>query len=90
MCVFMCVCVTQAGVAEFGRAVRVEECEQLVGKVDPLLPLDQSLLHIWMTRQRNICSEQTARLHHRSTAKLCDSVAVRGSDLCAAGTAGWL
>jgi len=41
------VCVTQAGVAELGRAVGVEECEQLVGEVDPLLPLDQSLLHIW-------------------------------------------
>lgn len=40
-------CVTQAGVAELRRAVGVEEREQLVGKVDPLLPLDQSLLHIW-------------------------------------------
>ncbi len=57
MCV--CVCVTQAGVAELRGAVGVEECEQLVGEVDPLLPLDQSLLHIWTTRQRNICSEQT-------------------------------
>ena len=38
--------VTQAGVAEFRWAVGVEEGEQLVGEVDPLLPLNQSLLHI--------------------------------------------
>lgn len=38
--------VTQAGVAELRRAVGVEERQQLVGEVDPLLPLDQSLLHI--------------------------------------------
>ena len=42
------VCVlTQAGVAELRRAVGVEEGEQLVGKVYPLLPLDKSLLHIY-------------------------------------------
>lgn len=43
-----CLCVlTQAGVAELRRAVGVEEGEQLVGKVDPLLPLDKSLLHVY-------------------------------------------
>lgn len=38
--------VTQAGVSELRRTVGVEECEEFVCKVDPLLPLDQSLLHI--------------------------------------------
>lgn len=30
-----------------------------MSEVDPLLPLDQSLLHIWTTRHTNICSEPT-------------------------------
>lgn len=44
--------VTQAGIAELRWAIRVQESEKLVGKVDPLLPLDQSLFHIWVTGER--------------------------------------
>ena len=51
---------TQAGVAELGGAVGVEEGEQLAGKVDPLLPLDQGLLHVWTSGQRS------HRLNHSS------------------------
>lgn len=44
----VCVCsLTQAGVAELRGAVGVEEGEQLVGEVNPLLPLDKSLLHVY-------------------------------------------
>lgn len=59
-------CFTQAGVAQLWRAVRVEEREQLVGKVDPLLPLDQSLLHVWRhktdTGQQTGCNTWSPRL----------------------------
>lgn len=46
------VSVTQAGVAELRWAIRVQQSEKLVGKVNPLLPLDQSLFHIWVTGER--------------------------------------
>lgn len=62
------VSVTQAGVAELRWAIRVQQSEKLVGKVNPLLPLDQSLFHIWVTGERK--NKRSAQIREHISADI--------------------
>lgn len=62
---------TQAGIAELRWAIRVQQSEKLVGKVDPLLPLDQSLFHIWVTGERKEEKKKEKKIRTNMRTHIC-------------------